>query len=92
MNARNWDICSKKGFKGNLLEEITRVITLKRYVWLDTMMKEELGLIVDEVYNPIAKAITTFIAFYIVGLILLIPFFLYFFKSYFFSSVFYCLN
>jgi len=42
------------------------------------MMKEELGLIVDEVYNPIAKTITTFIAFYIVGLILLIPFFLYF--------------
>ena len=38
------DIYSKKGFK-DVLEEIVRIITSRRKVWIDTMMKEELGLI-----------------------------------------------
>ena len=39
------DIYSKKGFKEDLIEEIVRIITSRRKVWIDTMMKEELGLI-----------------------------------------------
>ena len=39
------DIYSKKGFKEDLLEEIVRIITSRRKVWIDTMMREELGLI-----------------------------------------------
>jgi len=38
------DIYSKKGFK-DVLEEIVRIITSRRKVWIDTMMREELGLI-----------------------------------------------
>lgn len=39
------DIYMKKGFKAELLDEIVNVITSRRKVWIDTMMREELGLI-----------------------------------------------
>ena len=42
------DIYRKKGFKDELLEEVVGIITSRRKVWVDTMMKEELGLIEDE--------------------------------------------
>src|SRR4030065_2526517 len=41
------EIYKKKGFKDELLEEIVRIITSRRKIWVDTMMKEELGLIED---------------------------------------------
>ena len=68
------DIYSGKGFKGELLESIAKVITSKRKVWVDTMMEEKIGLAGNNSENPIYKAITTFFAFYLVGLIPLIPF------------------
>jgi vacuolar iron transporter family protein len=67
-------IYSEKGFRDALLEEVTKVITSKRKVWVDTMMKEELGLIHNKSENPRNKAITTFVAFNLIGLIPLIPF------------------
>ena len=39
------DIYTQKGFKAELLNEIVNVITARRKVWIDTMMREELGLI-----------------------------------------------
>jgi vacuolar iron transporter family protein len=39
------DIYTKKGFKAELLDEIVNVITSRGKVWVDTMMREELGLI-----------------------------------------------
>ena len=68
------DIYSNKGFRGELLESIAKVITSKRKVWVDTMMEEKIGLAGNNNENPIYKAITTFFAFYLVGLIPLIPF------------------
>ena len=53
------DIYKEKGFKEEILEEIVRVITSKKKVWIDTMMKEELGLIEDK-KQPLDAAITTF--------------------------------
>jgi len=67
------DIYSKKGFKDELLEEIVRIITSRRKVWVDTMMKEELGLIEDE-KAPLDSSISTFVGFNLIGLIPLIPF------------------
>lgn len=67
------DIYTKKGFKAELLDEIVNVITSRRKVWVDTMMREELGLIEDK-KQPLDAAITTFVAFNLVGLIPLIPF------------------
>ena len=67
------DIYSKKGFKDELLEEIVRIITSRRKVWVDTMMKEELGLIEDE-KKPLDSSLSTFVGFNLIGLIPLIPF------------------
>ena len=67
------DIYTKKGFKAELLDEIVNVITARRKVWVDTMMREELGLIEDK-KQPLDAAMTTFAAFNLVGLIPLIPF------------------
>jgi VIT1/CCC1 family predicted Fe2+/Mn2+ transporter len=67
------DIYREKGFKDELLEDVVRIITSRRKVWVDTMMKEELGLIEDE-KNPIDSSISTFVGFNLIGLIPLIPF------------------
>lgn len=67
------DIYTKKGFKDELLNEIVRVITSRRKVWVDTMMREELGLFEDSA-RPRDTAVTTFVAFNAIGLIPLLPF------------------
>jgi len=67
------DIYARKGFKDELLEEVVKVITSRRKVWVDTMMREEIGL-VGENTQPRDTAITTFAAFNAVGLIPLLPF------------------
>ena len=67
------EIYSKKGFKDELLEEVVRIITSRRKVWVDTMMKEELGLIEDD-KRPIDSSVSTFVGFNLVGLIPLLPF------------------
>jgi len=66
-------IYAKKGFKEELLEEVVRIITGRRKVWLDTMMKEELGLIENKT-NPLDNAVNTFVGFNLIGIIPLLPF------------------
>jgi vacuolar iron transporter family protein len=67
------DIYAKKGFTAELLDEIVRVITARRKVWVDTMMKEELGLIEDG-RRPLDTAASTMFGFVIIGIIPLVPF------------------
>jgi VIT1/CCC1 family predicted Fe2+/Mn2+ transporter len=67
------EIYVKKGFKDELLEEVVRIITSRRKVWVDTMMKEELGLIEDD-KRPLDSSISTFVGFNLIGLIPLLPF------------------
>lgn len=74
------EIYKKKGFKDELLEEVVRTITSRRKVWVDTMMKEELGLI-EGGKNPIDNSVSTFIGFNLVGLIPLIPFMVFMFMK-----------
>ena len=71
------DIYAKKGFKDELLDEIVRIITSRRKVWVDTMMREELGLVEDD-KKPLDTAFSTFIGFNVIGLIPLVPFILLF--------------
>ena len=71
------DIYSKKGFKDELLEEIVRIITSRRKVWVDTMMREELGLVEDD-KRPSETALSTFVGFNFIGIIPLIPFLVFF--------------
>lgn len=67
------DIYAKKGFTAELLDEIVNVITARKKVWVDTMMKEELGLIEDD-RKPLDTALSTIFGFIAIGLIPLIPF------------------
>jgi len=71
------DIYAQKGFKDEFLEEIVRMITSRRKVWVDTMMKEELGLMEDK-KRPLDSAVSTFVGFNLVGIIPLIPFLIFF--------------
>ena len=66
-------IYAKKGFKEELLEEVVLIITGRRKVWLDTMMREELGLIENKT-NPLDNAVNTFVGFNLIGIIPLLPF------------------
>lgn len=67
------DIYAKKGFANELLDEIVKVITARKKVWIDTMMKEELGLIEDG-RRPFDTALSTMLGFVAIGMIPLIPF------------------
>ena len=62
------EIYEKKGFKGELLEEVVKVITSDKDVWVDTMMKEELEMTKDSKL-PVYTAAATFISFNLIGLI-----------------------
>jgi vacuolar iron transporter family protein len=69
------DIYTKKGFKAELLDEIVNVITSRRKVWVDTMMREELGLMHLSGYAILTEhaflysVIFTGISLFIIGII-----------------------
>ncbi len=72
------NIYAEKGFKDELLENLTKIIVSNRKIWVDVLMKEKMGMSNVDDENPIFKAITTFIAFNVVGVIPLLPFILLF--------------
>lgn len=65
------EIYEAKGFEGELLEQVVAKITEDNDVWVDTMMKEELEMTLDD-KSPFNVGLSTFISFIIVGLIPLI--------------------
>lgn len=69
------EIFAGKGFEGELLDRIVRVITSDHRRWVDTMLTEEWGLQLDTP-SPIWAGFTTFVAFILAGLVPLSPLFL----------------
>lgn len=67
------NIYREKAFKDELFDEIVRVITSRRKIWIDTMKEEELGLIGDKRKSR-DSAITTFVVFNIIACSPLVPF------------------
>jgi VIT1/CCC1 family predicted Fe2+/Mn2+ transporter len=67
------EIYRGKGFHGAALDAITRLITSRRKVWLDTMLAEEYGLSAAT-RSPLHAAATTFCAFVTAGSLPLLPF------------------
>ena len=67
------EIFARKGFEPPMLDEIVRVITQDRKVWIDTMMAEELKLS-ETSARPARAGLMTFLAFAICGAIPLLPF------------------
>src|SRR5215216_7794999 len=51
------DIYKNKGFREELLKEIVRVITSKRKIWVDTMMREKLELFENTIQNTFLHSI-----------------------------------
>lgn len=70
------DIYAKKGFSGQILEEIVRTITSNRKMWLDTMMTEELRLFPEQYQSPAKSAALVGASSLTGSLIPIIPFFL----------------
>jgi len=66
-------IFASKGFQGEELERVVAVITGNNQVWLETMMREELGLPI-KLASPFKAALATFFAFLIIGFFPLISF------------------
>lgn len=66
-------IFARKGFAGDDLESIVRVITSDVEQWVDTMLREELGFSV-EVRSPWKAAWATLAAFIVIGALPLIAF------------------
>ncbi|WP_057939941.1 VIT1/CCC1 transporter family protein [Algoriphagus resistens] len=62
------EIYQKKGFKGELLEQIVTQITSDKKLWVSEMMKDELNMI-KETKNPFKIGVATFISFNSVGFI-----------------------
>lgn len=66
-------IFARKGFVGDSLEEIVKIITANKGLWEDTMLQEEYGL---QLEGSIAwkAAFATFSAFLLIGFIPIFPF------------------
>lgn len=61
-----------KGLTGKILEDVVSIITRDRTTWVNTMLRDELGLRLDTPEPRIAAAIT-FSAFVLAGMLPLIP-------------------
>lgn len=70
------EIYSRKGFKDKELEKAVETIISNREVWLETMMRDELGIIDDGQDDPKKHGLATFAAFVLTGFVPLLPYLL----------------
>lgn len=66
-------IFARKGFEGKLLEDVVEVIVSDRDRWVNTMLQEEHGMVLED-HNAARGGLATFAAFCLIGLIPLLPY------------------
>ncbi len=71
------DIFSEKGFSGDNLDSVVDVITSNKKVWIDTMLKDEWGVIDNKNDSPAKHGLMTFVSFIIAGALPLVPYFIF---------------
>jgi predicted membrane protein (TIGR00267 family) len=69
------EIYRKKGFEGQLLDEIVKVITASEKIWLETMMSDELRLVEINRFRPLQSAVLVGLSALLGSFIPLVPFF-----------------
>ena len=67
------EIYRHKGFTGETLEAITKLVTSRRGVWVDTMLAEEYGVTADG-RSPWKAGVATYVGFLVAGALPLLPF------------------
>ncbi|WP_444923926.1 VIT1/CCC1 transporter family protein [Microbulbifer sp. DLAB2-AF] len=68
-------IFHRKGFRGQVLDEIVTTITANRQLWIETMLAEEYGISRTK-RKPLGSALVTFFAFIGMGTVPLLPYLL----------------
>ena len=66
-------IYRKKGFRGKDLEKAVEITTSDKKNWVDTMMLEELNIVLEE-KSPSTSGLATFAAFTIIGIVPLLAY------------------
>jgi VIT1/CCC1 family predicted Fe2+/Mn2+ transporter len=69
------DIYAAKGFDGKLLDDIVNHITADEKLWIDTMMREELGLMPVIKHDVYIYSLTVGVSTFVGAMLPLIPFF-----------------
>lgn len=67
-------IYQKRGFSGKLLDQIVKKITSNKKIWVETMMRDELGLSESEFAHPVRDALIVGGAAILGSLVPLLPF------------------
>jgi vacuolar iron transporter family protein len=72
--AETREILAEKGYAGDDLETALRVTTADEDRWIDFMMRDELQIIGGEAESAVTHGAATFFAFFVAGLIPLLPY------------------
>ncbi|PIR70500.1 MAG: hypothetical protein COU46_01185 [Candidatus Niyogibacteria bacterium CG10_big_fil_rev_8_21_14_0_10_42_19] len=71
-------ILIKKGYDGEDLEELVRLISKNKKFLVDFMMSEELGILSDGSIKPLKKGAVTFFSFIFAGLFPIFPYLIFY--------------
>lgn len=70
------EIFQSRGFEGKDLDRAVEIVTSNKRTWLETMMRDEQGVIEDPRDDPKKHGLATFLAFSTVGFFSLLPYLL----------------